>query len=254
MLENKISVVIIGKSKAGLSKTVSAIRKFPEFSVAGKAINGKYGLSLIYNYVPDLIITELDLPDIDGFELSRSLHSRQFNPKIIFMAENSDSAFESLPFHPFDFWIKPVNKLQIENMLERYKIRLKKEMIARKMEYYTKNLDMNTKRVFRHKSGVVVLKLDEILVCKANLSKSDLILTCGEKIQLATSINETIEIINDNSFLKVSRSYWINRNYLRKIDKRRLKCILFTENKTTEVPVSRSSLNMLESLLTFQVY
>ena len=211
-------------------------------------------MSLIYNFVPDLIITEMDLPDTSGFELSRILHNKQFNPRVIFLAENRDAAFESLSLQPFDFWIKPADNTQIDKMLGRYKIRAKKEMLTRKMEHYSQNLNIHTKRIFHHKNGIIVLYLDEIVICKANLTKSDLILTCDDKVQVVTTISETIEIINDSNFLKVSRSYWINRKYLHRIDKRRLKCVLIYEGKTREVPVSRNSLNMLERLLTYQVY
>ncbi len=254
MPENKISVVVIGNSGAELSKTVSVLQNYPDFLIMGEAKNGKDGLSLIYNFVPDLIITELDLLDISGFELSRILNNRQFNPRVIFLAEDDAAAFESLSLHPFDFWIKPVDNIQIDRMLDRYMVQTKKELLTRKMEHYTKNLKVNTQRVFFHKDGIIVLYLNEIVICKANLSKSDLILTCDNKIQVVTTISETIEIINDSNFIKVSRSFWINRKYLHKIDNRRLKCVLIYDGKTREVPVSRDSLNMLERLLTYQVY
>ena len=37
------------------------------------AINGTEGLSKAYNLLPDLIITDINLPDIDGYEITDTL-------------------------------------------------------------------------------------------------------------------------------------------------------------------------------------
>jgi len=162
-------------------------------------------------------------------------------------------AFETLPLRPFDFFVKPYEINEVKGMLDRLKRKMKKEVLMGKMDQYVKTFKAEPKRVFRQKKGIIVLNLEEIVICRACLSKTILTLTCGEEVQLSDPLSHTIEIINCSRFLKVSRSFWINRDYLRKIDRRKHKCDLYYEGKTWQVPVSRSAENMLESLLTFPV-
>lgn len=232
---------------------MALLEEFPEMMVLGDAICGKNGLPLIYNYLPRLVFVNLDLPDMSGFEIANILQNKNFNPRIIFLANDEDLAFDALPYEPFDFFVKPVQKKHIKEMLERYKLIARKEMLNDKMDSFARNFYKESKRVFSFNQGIIVLKLDEIVYCKADRTKSILVLKDGEEIALSTGISETIEVINDNRFLKCSRSYLINRNYLRKIDKRRHKCILYNDGNSWEIPVSRNSEKLLETLLTYPI-
>lgn len=53
------------------------------FSVVGTAQNGKEALELIEEYHPDLLISDIKMPFMDGLELSKILHDNYINTKII---------------------------------------------------------------------------------------------------------------------------------------------------------------------------
>lgn len=254
MLKNRTTAVIIEESAEELLKLTSLLKRFPEILIVGEAISGIKGLSLIFNYAPQLVFLNIDLPDMCGFEISRQLHKKNYYPEMIFVARDDQLAFDSLKFKPLDFFLKPVEKKEVTDMLARYKLNEKKNAITRKLNSYAKFFKIEAKRIFTLNNGIVVLYLDEIVICRASRSKTILTLTCGHEVELPGSVKETIETINDDKFLKTSRSFWINRNYLRKIDKRRRRCLLFFEGNSWEVPVTKSSMKMLEALITYPVY
>lgn len=251
MLSNKITTIILENSKAEARKLKATLQYFPEITVLDEAFSGEKGLSLIANHQPRLVFINLELSDMSGFELADILSAKDFCPLIVFLANDGDLAFDVLKYRPFDFFIKPVRKKPVDEMLQRLKSNAKKEILDRKMEKFALGADKEAKRIFSFKKGIIVLHLDEIIFCKADRTKSILSLNNGDELTLSTGITETIEIIDDNRFLKCSRSYWINRNYLRKIDKRRHKCIVYNNGNSWEIPVSRTSEKMLESLLTY---
>lgn len=253
MLKNKITAVVLEESNSKLQSLTALLEKVPEIMLTGKSTHIEQGVSLVCNNMPQLVFVNVELKDASGFELVRKLHNRNMYPDIVFISDSSYLAFDALPLKPFDFLTEPVEKQDIMEMLERYKLKLKKKMLANKIEFLAKNLDLDTKRVFKYKSGIIVLRLDEILICKSNRSKTILVLKNGREVELSTSIKETIETINHNNFVKCSRSYWINRDYLRKIDKRRNRCIIYNNGKSLEVPVSRKSVQFFEALITYPV-
>jgi len=251
MLKNKITAVVLEESNSKLKKITSLLAEIPEIMLLGKSTTIEKGASLICNNRPQLVFVNIELSDGGGFELVRNLHARNLYPDIIFIADDSFPAFESLPLKPFDFLTEPLEKHDVLEMLERYKLKIKKMMLANKIDFLAKNFDLNTKRTFKYKNGIVVLQLDEILICKSNRSKAILILKNGEEVKLSTGINETVEAINHDNFVKCNRSFWINRDYLRKIDKRRKKCIIYNDGKSWEVPISRKSVQFFEALITY---
>jgi two component transcriptional regulator, AraC family len=46
--------------------------------VIGEAKNGKEGLELFFKYRPDLIITDIRMPEMDGLEMLKALHEKGF--------------------------------------------------------------------------------------------------------------------------------------------------------------------------------
>lgn len=253
MLKNKITTVVLENSEKELNKLVAVLKAQSEIMVIGEATSGKKGLPLIYNNLPTLVFVNLHLADMSGFELAKLLRNKNFNHEIVFLANDRKLAFDALPYRPFDFYVKPVRKEQIKEMLERFKIKVKKQLLVDKIDSLNRIFNKEIKRIFHFKNGIIIVSLNEIIYCRTHGAKTILLLKDGKEIMLSSGINETIEIINNNRFMKCSRAYWINSNYLRKIDKRRHKCIVYTDGKSWEIPVSRSSEKMLESLITYPV-
>jgi len=253
MLKNKITAVVLAESNSKLQSLTTLINELPEIILEGESTGIGQGLPLICNSLPQMVFVSLELSDAHGFELVNELHNRNLYPDLIFIADDNHLAYEALPFKPFDFLTAPVGKQDMQEMLERYKLKLKQKILANKIDFLAKNFDVDTKRTFKYKNGIIVLQLDEILICKSSRSKTILVLKSGEEIKLSTCLHETVETINHDHFVKSSRSCWINRNYLRKIDKRREKCIIYNDGKSWEVPVSRNSVQYFEKLVTYPV-
>ena len=88
---------------------------------------GKTGIKMIKNQEPDLILLDIGLPDIDGFELCANLRSDEITkdyPIIMLTARAEDSdRIEGLKLGADDYITKPYNAeeliLRIRNLLKR---------------------------------------------------------------------------------------------------------------------------------------
>lgn len=254
MFKKRITIVVLDESKSHLRRLTSILAEIPEFLLVGKSTRLEQGLSVVSGKMPQMVFVNLELSDTSGFEMVRKLHARSLFPDVVFISGNSHSAYDALPFEPFDFLTKPVGKQDVLDMLERYKLKTRKKLLVTQINSLASNFTSDTKRTFKYKNGIVIFNLDEILICKSVRSRTILILKNGEEFKLSTSIKETIQTINHECFVKSSRSYWVNRDYLRKIDKRRSKCIIHNnDGKSWEIPVSRKFVQALEALITYPV-
>ncbi len=250
----KITTVVVAKNLVELEKLVSKLKPFEELSIVGTATTGNQGMSLITNFVPELVFVNVDLQDVNGLEFVRILQSRNIFPKIIFIAGDSQLAYESMTLRPFDFFVDPIGQDLIRQMLARLKMMLKKKELIRKMDIFANSYSVAAKRIFKQKGRVVVVLLEEIVYCKAELTTVTLMLKCGEELHLTTGISETLETINCEDFIRIGRSYFINRNFLRKIDRRNLKCQLYFEGTIWEVSISKNTISQLEKLNVYPIY
>ena len=254
MLNIKINTVIIGKDQSEVDELLLILKNFEELSIVGTAAKGNQGISIITNFAPELVFVNVNLQDVNGLEFVRVLQSRNIFPEFVFIALDSNFAYESMSLGPLDYLIKPIDNELIQQLLTRLKLNLRKKELIRKMDVFANSQSVLAKRVFNQKGGIIVLNLEEIVFCKAEGTATIIMLKSDEQVSLKSGISETLETINSEDFIRIGRSYFINRNFLRKIDKRSYKCQMYFEGKSWEVPASKNTINQLEKLNVYPVY
>jgi len=66
------------------------------FEVVGEAENGSAAVALAAELEPDLVVLDIQLPDIDGFEVAARLLDRDSGLKIVLVSSRDRSAYGSL--------------------------------------------------------------------------------------------------------------------------------------------------------------
>ena len=75
------------------------------------AFNGQEALDLWDTYEPDLIISDIRMPKMNGFELANAIRKKKPEQKIILMTGYADEAevLEQQKEHGFPFFTKPAD-------------------------------------------------------------------------------------------------------------------------------------------------
>ncbi|MCL6458431.1 MAG: response regulator, partial [Gorillibacterium sp.] len=97
------------------------------FTIAAKAKNGEHALQLITNETPDLIITDIRMPKMDGLQLIQTLREDRNlqTPVIILTGFNEfDYAHQAIRFQVRDYLLKPVDKAELIAALQRIRASL----------------------------------------------------------------------------------------------------------------------------------
>ncbi|MFT4008160.1 MAG: response regulator, partial [Lacrimispora sp.] len=89
--------------------------------VIGEAKNGKEGLELFFKYRPDLIITDIRMPEMDGLEMLKALHEKgiPFHAVILSGYAEFDYARQAMALGVNDYLLKPVSVEDVKELLER---------------------------------------------------------------------------------------------------------------------------------------
>jgi two-component system, NarL family, response regulator NreC len=71
----------------------SMIEKKPDIEVIGEAENGRKAIELTETLLPDVLIMDIVMPDINGVEATRQISGRHKNIKIIGLSMHEDGRF-----------------------------------------------------------------------------------------------------------------------------------------------------------------
>src|SRR3954454_10339813 len=91
------------------------------FEVAGEAANGDDALELINEVNPELVITDIRMPVLDGLELIKQVMQKEgYHPKFIIISGYSDFNYaqQAVRYGVHDFILKPIDQEEIEETLQ----------------------------------------------------------------------------------------------------------------------------------------
>jgi DNA-binding LytR/AlgR family response regulator len=90
--------------------------------IVGEAPNGIAALELVRDKRPDVVLLDISMPEVDGFDVARRLPDPR--PLIIFQTAHHEHALEAFEHEALDYVVKPVRKARLAQALERARTRL----------------------------------------------------------------------------------------------------------------------------------
>lgn len=119
------------------------------FEFAGEAPDGEMALPMIEKLHPDIVITDIKMPFMDGLELSDILKKKMPKIQIIILSGYGefDYAKEAIKIGVTDYLTKPVTGEQLLEALNKVKQKLDKKKDRKKILKITKNIKTQMKNM-----------------------------------------------------------------------------------------------------------
>ena len=105
------------------------IENHTEHTVVGEAQNGKEGMEMALLYMPDLVITDIRMPVMDGLEMMRQLREREGEWHFVILSGYSEFQYaqKAIQYGVDDYLIKLLAPDDVINLLNKIEERVKKE-------------------------------------------------------------------------------------------------------------------------------
>lgn len=111
MAENDISVLIVDDSALMRNLIGRIVEEEPGMSVAGKAMNGNFALQKLPSLNPDVIILDLEMPEMNGIEFLQARKERGLDVPVIILSsmakKGAKITMDALNLGASDFVLKP---------------------------------------------------------------------------------------------------------------------------------------------------
>lgn len=94
------------------------LEEMPDVEIVGEAANGLEAVEQIARSKPDVILLDLQMPEMDGFAVARNLAGRP-TPVIIYVTAYQEHALQGFETGAVDYLLKPVRRERLEAALEK---------------------------------------------------------------------------------------------------------------------------------------
>ena len=104
------------------------------FQVVGDAENGQEALEMIEQLEPDVLMTDIRMPYMDGLELVRRIRQKYPSMKVLIFSgfDDFEYAQQAITLNVTEYILKPVNVEELTEILSRVKIKLDQEIEERR--------------------------------------------------------------------------------------------------------------------------
>lgn len=110
-------VLIVDDEAPARSKLLRMLHVFPDIEVVGEAFDGASALALTAQLRPDVIFLDVQMPEIDGFDVAASLPDD--GPVIVFVTAFDRYALRAFDTHAVDYLLKPVEPERLDRTVQR---------------------------------------------------------------------------------------------------------------------------------------
>jgi len=185
---------------------------------------GKDGVNKALTSKPDLIICDITMPDIDGYEVKRILSQNKKTSSVpfIFLTARADikDVQQALELGADDYIIKPVRAAKLLELVAKRLQRIEELKQNNPVLSVTNISSSQDEKIFLKSGDKYILSaIEDIVVIKAANDYSEVILKTGEKILVKKSLKSWEETLPSKSYLRIHRNTIINTELLEKIER-----------------------------------
>lgn len=184
------------------------VEAIPALQLAGEASTGAEALARILDLRPDLVLLDLQMPEMDGLAVVRSLRG-QGTPLIIFVTAYERHALEAFDVGAIDYLLKPVRRERLERAIAKAQRQLKSTASASAP-------DAPRKIVGRRGTDRFLLDPAEIVAFQAEGELVHLI-TTTQRYLSEHSLKVLEEKLERPRFRRIHRRTIINTEHIRRI-------------------------------------
>ncbi len=208
-MNKKLTCIVIDDEPIGKELIVNYVKMIPFLELSHSFEDPILALTYLHSNEVDIIITDINMPQINGIELIKSLNN---HPAIIFITAHRDFAVDGFENGVVDYLVKPISYDRFLKAINRAK-----DKIVSKEEDFQIPKNKEIDRIFIKANGKLVkINLDEILYIEALGDYLKIVTNIDSYTTLATlkSMEETLLSPN---FLRVQRSFLVKISAIKSI-------------------------------------
>jgi two-component system LytT family response regulator len=121
MTNSVLKIVIVDDEPLARDRVRDLLKFHRDVKIVGEARNGQEAIQTITLLQPDIVFLDVQMPDMDGFEVLKSLDSNSI-PLVIFVTAFDEYALRAFEFHALDYLMKPFDRERFTKAINHAKL------------------------------------------------------------------------------------------------------------------------------------
>jgi two-component system LytT family response regulator len=212
---NRLRVLVVDDEPLARTGLAQLVRQDPELECVGECADGQAAIEAIESLKPDLVLLDVQMPEIDGFGVIRAIGLERM-PPVVFVTAYEEFALQAFRVHALDYLVKPFTDAALTDALERAKRGRLQHLTERLSALVQTRQDYLTRITVRTAQRVQVVRVAEIDWIEAADYCAKLHAGTSTHV-VRVSLGALERLLDPTIFLRVHRSAIINLDRLKEI-------------------------------------
>ena len=257
-----LRVVVVDDEQLARSELCFLLEQIGGLEVIAQAGNGLEALNVIEEHQPDLVMLDVQMPGLTGFEVARRVMQAGIGSQVIFVTAFDQYAIDAFEVNAVDYLLKPIDPERLAMAVDRAR---KRQMAAaakapdpkvapdfeRLVQMLADRQGRREQLAIKVEDRFLLVQTDEVIHASVEDDLIQVVTTTVSGTSNYRTLDELQTRLDPAVFWRVHRSHLVNINKIKEIVPwfSRNYILKMKDAKGTEIPVSRSQTRRLRDYL-----
>lgn len=229
--------------------------------IIGQAGNGVEALRVIEDQQPDLVMLDVQMPGLTGFEVARRVMQAGLDAQVVFVTAFDQYAIDAFEVNAVDYLLKPVDPERLAAAVDRVRKRqtavpkpagaMAEPDLERLLQMLADRQGRREQLAIKVEERFLLVHADEVVHASVEDDQIRVVTNSLSGTSNYRTLDELQTRLDPAVFWRVHRSHLVNINKIKEIVPwfSRNYILKMKDGKGTEIPVSRSQTRRLREYL-----
>lgn len=209
-----IATAVVDDEPLALKRVLKLLRADPDLNIVGSFSSATEAAQQAREQPPQLMLLDIRMPELDGFELIANLAEDGITPYVIFISAYTDRSMEAFGVGAIDYLLKPFDDERFRRAIDRAKSLIASGQSRAAGASGSRSLASGRTRLLLSERGkVVVLSMRDIEFVQA-AAKHVRIYAGGRCFSFRQPLSQLEDRLDPSSFVRVHRSTLVNVEHI----------------------------------------
>jgi DNA-binding LytR/AlgR family response regulator len=223
------------------------LSRMDNIELVGDVANGRDLIELVKAKEPDLLLVDIEMPEVDGMKAVNAILDEGYSPYIVFLTGYNEFALDAFDLCAVDYIIKPIRFDRLKKTLEKINSFQKRQ--EEKLSEIKGILVSKSKIFIKIGPSLTFIDIEAIVMIERKNNKT--VIYCKDnKYETYASLNSLEEKLKLPEFFRSHKSFIVNLKYITQINPigNRPYEVLFQQASYSAL-ISRAKVDTIFSLL-----
>ncbi len=243
-----LKVILIDDEPLARGMLAEYFEKHPEFEIIAECNDGFEGAKAIFQHKPDLVLLDVQMPKIDGFEMLELLDEQ---PPVIFTTAFDDYAIKAFEKHAVDYLLKPISQARFDQSVEKFlagRLTTSPQVLDQVQAEWGRKTRYWERILVKQRHNIKVIPVEDIHFLKADDDYIQIVTHEGSFLKKET-MTHCEQRLDPRLFVRVHRSFIVHIQQIDRLEPYEKENYIALLKSGEKVSISRTGYAKLKQVL-----